>query len=169
MDPGNVILQNPLKELRISKNLTQVCVAKMLGVSLRSYKSYENDRTKENSVKYKYFIQTLQTYNPLDEDHGILTQKQIADGCAAVFREYPVKYCILFGSYAKGIAGESSDVDLLISADISGLRFFGLVEQLRKQLHKRVDVLDLKQLNNNTELTDEILKDGIRIYEQCEN
>ena len=39
-----------------------------------------------------------------------------------------------------------------------------MVEKLREVLHKRVDVLDLDQLKNNIELTDEILKDGIRIY-----
>ena len=77
-------------------------------------------------------------------------------------------YCILFGSYAKGNAGDSSDVDLLISSDVKGLKFFGMVEKLRETLHKRVDVLDLDQLKNNLELTDEILKDGIRIYAQRE-
>ena len=53
----------------------------------------------------------------------------IKEKCKLVLDEYPVNYCILFGSYAKGKAGESSDVDLLIDAGrrmtfitISGLR-----------------------------------------------
>ena len=81
-----------------------------------------------------------------------------------VFKEYPVHYCILFGSYAKGKAGVSSDIDLLISSDIKGLKYFGMVEKLRASLHKKVDALSLEQLKDNIELTDEILKDGIRIY-----
>jgi len=39
-----------------------------------------------------------------------------------------------------------------------------MVEELRTVLCKKVDVLDTKQLMNNLELTEEILKDGIKIY-----
>ena len=39
-----------------------------------------------------------------------------------------------------------------------------MVEKLRNSLHKKVDVLNLEQLKDNLELTDEIMKDGIRIY-----
>jgi predicted nucleotidyltransferase len=81
-----------------------------------------------------------------------------------VLDEYSVKYCILFGSYAKGSANEKSDVDLVISTEVTGLRFFGIAERLRRELHKKVDLLDLRQLNNNAELLDEILKDGVKIY-----
>lgn len=70
----------------------------------------------------------------------------------------------MFGSYAKGKAKPDSDVDLLISSNIKGLQFFALVEDLRNALHKKVDALDIKQLNNNPDLTNEILKDGIKIY-----
>ena len=88
----------------------------------------------------------------------------IIDKCKEVFDEYPVHYCILFGSYAKGKANESSDLDLLISSDVNGLKLYGLVEKLRTALHKKVDVLNLDQLKDNLDLTDEILRDGIRIY-----
>ena len=77
---------------------------------------------------------------------------------------YGVEYCYLFGSYAKGKAAPTSDVDLLICSEASGLRFFELVEKLREGLKKKVDVLDQRQLTQNPELTHEILKDGIKIY-----
>ena len=38
------------------------------------------------------------------------------------------------------------------------------MEEIRNALHKKVDVLDVKQLKDNVELTQEILKDGIKIY-----
>ena len=44
-------------------------------------------------------------------------------------------------------------------------KFYGLVERLRNSLNKKVDVLDINQLVNNKELLNEILKDGIKIYE----
>ena len=80
------------------------------------------------------------------------------------FVKYNVNYCYLFGSYAKGKATPSSDVDLLISADIKGMRFYGLIEEIRTSLHKKVDVLDINQLKDNIELVNEILKDGVKIY-----
>ena len=153
-----------LKELRASKKLTQEEASALLGVSLRSYKSYENDESKRTTIKYRYMLETLSQYTPIDEEHGILTLDDIRNACNTVFSEYSVKYCVLFGSYAKGKATGASDVDLLISSDVTGLRFFGIAERLREKLHKKVDLLDLRQLKNNEELLDEILKDGIRVY-----
>lgn len=46
-----------LKSLRIERKLTQNQAADILGVSLRSYKSYENDEKKADSIKYKYMIE----------------------------------------------------------------------------------------------------------------
>ena len=81
-----------------------------------------------------------------------------------MFEKYDVNFCYLFGSYAKEKAKPTSDVDLLISVNVKGLKFYGLVEELRTALHKKVDVLDINQLKNNMELIQEILKDGIKIY-----
>lgn len=153
-----------IKELRTEKKLTQQQVAEILGISLRSYKSYENDVDKVGTLKYNYILDKLNAINPIDEEHGILDLEYIKEKCDSVFSEYPVHYCVLFGSYAKGKAVETSDVDLLVSSDVKGLKFYGMVEKLRTLLHKKVDVLSLGQLKDNLELTDEILKDGIRIY-----
>ena len=155
-----------LKNLRISKNLTQAQTCALLGVSLRSYKEYENNENKANTLKYKSMIAELEKYVSLDEEHGILSIEDIKSACKVVLDEYSVKYCILFGSYAKGTPNEKSDVDLLLSTDVTGLRFFGIAERLRAVLCKKVDLIDLRQLNNNQELLDEILKDGIKVYEQ---
>ena len=153
-----------LKELRIKKEMTQQQVAEMLGVSLRSYKSYENDECKSHTLKYKYMLEQLMKINVIDEEHGILTIESIQRKCTTILEQYNVKYCYLFGSYAKGKATSTSDVDLLISTDTKGLKFFGMVEDIRQALCKNVDVLDIKQLKDNMELTEEILKDGIKIY-----
>ncbi len=155
---------NTIKDLRKQKKLTQQQTAEILGISLRSYKSYENDEGKIGTLKYSYIIDKLNSINPIDEEHGILDLEYIKDKCTDVFSEYPVHYCFLFGSYAKGKAQGTSDVDLLISSDVKGLKFYGMVEKLRTSLHKKVDVLSLEQLRDNLELTDEILKDGIKIY-----
>lgn len=160
---------NIIKSMRQEKKITQAQLAQMLGMSLRSYKTYENDSAKIGTIKYNYIIDKLQQINPLDEEHGILTTQEIQDICGEVLREYPVHYCILFGSYARETAKETSDVDLLVVSDVRGIQFFGLVEKLRNRLHKKVDVLDFNQIKINPELTNEILRDGIRIYAKRKN
>ena len=55
-------------------------------------------------------------------------------------------------------------MDLLISTSEKGLKYYGLIEEIRVALNKRVDILDMAQLRDNLELTEEILKDGIKIY-----
>lgn len=152
-----------LKEAREELNMTQVEAAEYLGVSRRSYQTYENQQDRVHSLKYDYMLGRLRDVLE-DENRRILTLEQIESGCAKVFSKYDVTYSYLFGSYAKGTAREESDVDLLVSADMNGLRFFELVEELRTTLRKPVDVLDLSQLSGNEALLDEILRDGIKIY-----
>ncbi len=56
-----------------------------------------------------------------------------------------------------------SDVDLLISSDAKGLKFYEMVERLREALHKKVDALDHKQLLKIEALLNEVLKDVVKI------
>lgn len=153
-----------LKEIRLEKGLTQKQAAEVCGISLRSYQSYENENEKQSSYKYKYIYDSLAKINPIDEDHGVLDIEEIRKKLNPILKTYGVKFCYLFGSYAKGKATPSSDVDLLVSTSLSGLRFYGFVEDIRSTLHKRVDVLDSEQLRDNYELTMEVLKDGVKIY-----
>lgn len=144
-----------LKELRLSKNMTQVQVAQMVKISLRSYKQYENDDNKKNTIKYNYIFNELNKIGYVDEEHGILSLDTIKDVIVNVLSSYDVDYCYLFGSYSKNSANESSDVDLLIGTKITGMAFFGLAEALREALHKKVDLLNIEQLNNNQTLLNE--------------
>ncbi len=153
-----------LKELRKQKKLTQVECAAYLGIPVRTYQCYETDERKRDSFKYQYMMQKLDQYGYVDEQTGILPIGKIREVATGIFADYDVSYCYLFGSYAKGLATETSDVDLLVATSVSGMRFYDMVEALREGLKKKVDVLNLEQLNNNPELMGEILKDGIKIY-----
>jgi len=153
-----------LRELRKNKGITQKQAADFVGMPLRTYSDYENDIKKQNTIKYKYITDKLYTYGYIDEENGILSIEEIKRICSEIFAAYPIAYCYLFGSYAKGKATPSSDVDLLIGTTLGGIKFYGLVEELREGLKKRVDALDQNQLFGNSELTNEILKDGIKIY-----
>ena len=157
-------MENELKKARKRNGFTQEEAAKFLGVSLRSYKSYETEKEKQKNIKYEYFVDKLNKNSYVDEEHGLLTIDKITEVIQNILKDYNVDYCYLFGSYAKNKQKENSDIDLLISDNVIGLKFYGLVEKLRENLHKKVDLLNTKQLSNNQELINEILKDGIKIY-----
>ena len=153
-----------LKDIRLRSNLTQEEAAQLLGVTRRTYVNYEAGKIDESSLKYKYVVETLQKATLIDENHGILTIDQIRKICGAIFKDYSVEYCYLFGSYAKGKATEKSDVDLLVAMPVDGMKFFELIEVLREEIKKKIDLLDIAQLENNPALVQEILRDGIKIY-----
>ena len=155
---------NELKSRRLQGNMTQKEAAEKIGISLRSYISYENEEEKVGTPKYRFLLAELSEISRRDEEHGILTVDEIREACGEILKDYPVEYCYLFGSYAKGKANEASDIDLLVSSGISGLRFYEMTEKLRGKLHKKIDLLDMKQLTGKEELLNEVLKDGIRIF-----
>ena len=157
-------MSETLKEIRKEIGFTQNQAADYLNISVRSYKSYENDPSKVDTIKYAYMLEKLSKLNFVDESHGIISIEHIKNKCAEIFKDYNIEYAYLFGSYAKDKAKEDSDVDLLISSTVKGLKYYGLVEKLNNCLRKKIDLLDSDQLVNNPELLNEILKDGIRIY-----
>ena len=153
-----------IKQLRIEKGMTQTQCADYLQIPVRTYKRYESNESKINVFKQKYILEKLNEFGRVDEEHGKLTLDDIKRICTEVFNKYSVDYCYLFGSYAKGKETEQSDVDLLVSVPLDGLKFYELVEVLRENLRKKVDLLDVSQLNNNPALLQEVLKDGVKIY-----
>ena len=60
------------------------------------------------------------------------------------FKTQPVLKAYVFGSYARGEADETSDVDLLVELDFSqriGLKYVRMLSDLQDQLHKKVDLV----------------------------
>ncbi len=153
-----------LKTLRKKSGLTQEEASKLFSVSRKTYNKYENKPDTVNQYQYKSYCEYFRDLTKVDEDHGILSIDEIKTIVTEVLDKYDVKSCTLFGSYAKGMARDDSDIDLVIDCSVTGLDFFGLIEELRESLHKRVDLLDIKQLLNNQNLISEVLKEGIRIY-----
>ena len=83
-----------------------------------------------------------------------------------IFVRYNVKKAVLFGSYVKGLADKNSDVDLLLDSGLRGLKFVGLIEDVRLALDKEVDVFDETHIIPNSKIDSEISKDGVVIYER---
>ena len=153
-----------LLEYRKRCGLTQQEASVLLGVSPKTYFRYETDDKYVGSLKYQKMCEILEEKCKIDDEHGLLTVDFIKEHVAKVLQKYNINYCYLFGSYAKGKATESSDVDLLIDSDINGLKYYGLLQDLIDNLHKKVDLIKYDSAVSNPEFLNEILKDGIRIY-----
>lgn len=156
-----------LKELRLENNLSQKEVSSLLNVPERTYRRYEQDDNYGDKFKREKFLEIIKEKYEINEEKGLLTIDIISSKVKELFnKEYKgqIDFCYLFGSYAKGLAKESSDVDLYISSSLTGVKFVGLIERLREVLHKKVDLIRSSELSNNIELVNEIMKGGIKIY-----
>jgi hypothetical protein len=74
----------------------------------------------------------------------ILTTEHIKQTIADFFKKKPVKKVWLFGSYARGEADESSDVDVLVDIEYnSGIASDYILwrDQLAEKLNKKVDIV----------------------------
>ena len=152
-----------LKELRKIYNISQIEVSKIVNIPIRTYRRYEQNDSYGNSLKREKLIETIHNHFLVDEEHGFLTIERIKEQIIPILTKNNICKCYLFGSYAKGSAKETSDVDLLVDTDITGLQYFGLVEEIRNTLHKKVDLLRLKDIQPNNPIALEILKTGVKL------
>ena len=152
-----------LKELRKEKELSQLEASKIANVSLRTYIYYEKDINKVNTNTYKFIFDSLDKYNQIDEEHGVIPFNKIVEKLMPILTKHNINLCYIFGSYAKGTATESSDIDILIDTDITGLEFFNLIEELRITLKKKIDLLRIKDITTDNPISLNILKYGKRI------
>lgn len=151
-----------IKSKRLNLNMTQEELAVLLGVSSRTIRRYENGEI--NKYKKDYIFKILDDMAKIDEEHGILKYEDVVKIVNKVANNYRIEFIYLFGSYSKNQATEKSDVDLLIKTQETGLSYFGIVEDLRIALKKKVDLVNVDELVSNQELLVEILKDGVKIY-----
>jgi len=84
--------------------------------------------------------------------------------------KYEVERVYLFGSYAKGDARDTSDLDFIIDkGGLRGLKFAGLLCDLRESFDKNVDLLTTAGLSENSGADDfkqNIEKESVVVYEQ---
>lgn len=153
-----------IKDLRLSKNLTQTEAANLIGLSLRTYQNYESGASHRDTFKINNIIRVLKEYEKYSETKGILSLEEIENIVKPIFKKYNVSYAYLFGSYAKSKAKEESDIDLLVSNEPKGFNFTNLQNDLSKALHKNIDLLRIDDIKNNNEFLNEILTTGVKIY-----
>jgi predicted nucleotidyltransferase len=76
----------------------------------------------------------------------MLTIQQIKDTVTDYFKDKPVKSVYLFGSYARGEAAETSDIDILFSLkENTRISYFGLAQylvDLEEKFSNKVDMVE---------------------------
>ncbi len=81
---------------------------------------------------------------------------QIREIVAPIAIRYHLKAVYLFGSYARGSATESSDIDLLIDTSGTALRSLfslgALYCDLEKALNKPIDLITVSSLEQKTQM-----------------
>lgn len=100
----------------------------------------------------------------------VYTIDEIRQAVAPIAARYGVDRVFLFGSYARGNANGSSDIDFAIEkGKIHGLQFAGMLGDLLEVFNKKVDLLTVSCIRENIENTgfcDRFERDKVVVYEQ---
>ena len=153
-----------LREIRKKHNLTQKEASSLIGVPYRTYVRYEENGS--SNYKYRKMVEDLENFLRVDESHGILSISDIKSKLIPILEKHDISFCYLFGSYARGDAAPTSDIDILIDTNMTGFEYLSLVEEIRTALSKRIDLLRLCDLKSDNPIIVEILKEGVRILWQ---
>ena len=96
------------------------------------------------------------------------TIRELSEKLHPVFAAAPIYKAILFGSYAKGLASENSDVDICIDSrgELRGLKFYAILEDMVKTLDRSVDLFDVTEIRQGSPIENEISQQGVVLFER---
>ena len=97
----------------------------------------------------------------------MLSIEAIKSYITPVIEKYPIERVILFGSYARGNASDTSDVDLIVDSrgHLHNRKIFALGGELLDVLPVRVDVYDILEIARPSDMYDSIQREGVVIYD----
>lgn len=101
-------------------------------------------------------------------EQPIFSINEIRTKLFPVFETAPIYRAILFGSYAKGIPTDKSDIDIVIDSkgELLNIDFYGVLEEITTRLGKRVDLFEITELKNNTVMQSLMEQEGIVLYDR---
>ena len=97
----------------------------------------------------------------------MLSIEEIKSYIIPIVEKYPIEKVILYGSYARGDATDTSDIDLVVESRgrLRNRKIFALGGELLDVLPVRVDVYDILEIANPSAMYENILKEGVIIYD----
>jgi predicted nucleotidyltransferase len=98
----------------------------------------------------------------------VYTINEIKTRLNPIFKNAPVYQAVLFGSYAKGLATEDSDVDIVIDSrgELVNINFYGVLEDVTETLRKPVDLFEISEIKRNSPIFAEVQDEGVVLYER---
>ena len=132
-----------------------------LMISSDCLESKEGRTESEVSVTNYHLSEIINKRGADKMNNGIFTIQSIKELVEPIAQKYKVQAIYLFGSYARGDADESSDLDFLVFGGESFklTMIFSLAEELRSVLKKNVDVFEISEINRDSEFYNTIMKE----------
>ncbi len=96
---------------------------------------------------------------------SVFTREHIIRLVAPLARKYHIEHIYLFGSYARGEAGEESDLDFLVFGG-EGFKLtdiLALGEELRETLQKKVDIFEIREINPDSDFYTHVMKEKVLV------
>jgi len=97
----------------------------------------------------------------------MLSIEEIKSYIIPIIEKYPIEKVMLYGSYARGDASDTSDIDLVVESRgrLHNRKIFALGGDLLDVLPVRVDVYDILEIANSSAMYENIQKEGVIIYD----
>ena len=98
-------------------------------------------------------------------ESSVITLENITSLVKPLAEKYNVKEIYLFGSYARGEADENSDLDFLVFGG-EGFKLtnvLALGEDLREVLKKKVDIFEIREINQDSEFYKTIMREKVLV------
>lgn len=98
----------------------------------------------------------------------VYTIDEIKKILSDLLKNMPVYSVILFGSYAKNIANQDSDIDFVIDTKetLMGFKLFSLITKIEEAFQKNIDAFEKGEIIENSKIDDEIRRTGVVVYEK---
>jgi hypothetical protein len=98
----------------------------------------------------------------------VLSVAEIKTVIEPIVRNTKVNKIVLFGSYAKGNASESSDIDLFLNSNgtLTGLAFYDLKSKIENAFKPKIDLIPDLDILPNSPVAKHINESGVVIYER---
>ena len=96
-------------------------------------------------------------------DQKVLTIKEIKEKTYDIFLKYKLTDVLLFGSYARGEANSTSDVDFICKRAEPSYDYNKVINELETALKKHVDLIFFTD-SMDTDFYQTIMKDSIKLF-----
>lgn len=163
-------MENIIQTVRENLGLTQVQLSNLVNVPVKTIRNWEQNIRVPADYIIELVLDYVLRYNgeqiSISDENAILSFKTIKDKVAQVAVKYNIEKVYLYGSYAKGRQTSASDIDLYMISDIDDIEYFGVIEDLRTILNKKIDLLSNKTIKKDSPIANEIERTGILIYER---